>query len=47
MTPKNCSCPLSLVKTPLNDLPKSIFNLDDWKRAYSNKDLRRPDGALE
>jgi len=35
------------VKNPLDDLPKSTFNLEDWKRAYSNKDTRGPDGALE
>jgi elongation factor 1-gamma len=35
------------VKNPLDDLPKSPFNLEDWKRAYSNKDTRGPDGALE
>ena len=34
-------------KNPLDDLPKSTFNLEDWKRAYSNKDTRGPDGALE
>jgi len=34
------------VKNPLDDL-KSTFNLEDWKRAYSNKDTRGPDGALE
>lgn len=32
---------------PLDDLPKSTFNLEDWKRAWSNKDTRGPDGALE
>ncbi|CAE6446673.1 unnamed protein product, partial [Rhizoctonia solani] len=25
-------------KNPLDDLPKSAFNLEDWKRAYSNMD---------
>jgi len=35
------------VKNPLDDLPKSSFNLEDWKRAYSNKDTRGPDGSLE
>lgn len=35
------------VKNPLDDLPKSSFNLEDWKRAYSNKDTRGADGALE
>ncbi|KAJ3009260.1 hypothetical protein NUW54_g2841 [Trametes sanguinea] len=34
-------------KNPLDSLPKSSFNLEDWKRAYSNKDTRGPDGALE
>ncbi|KAF8551557.1 eEF1-gamma domain-containing protein [Imleria badia] len=35
------------VKNPLDLLPKSSLNLEDWKRAYSNKDTRGPDGALE
>lgn len=34
-------------KNPLDLLPKSSFNLEDWKRAYSNKDTRGADGALE
>ncbi|KAG1725780.1 uncharacterized protein EDB91DRAFT_1229302 [Suillus paluster] len=34
-------------KNPLELLPKSTFNLEDWKRAYSNKDTRGPDGSLE
>lgn len=34
-------------KNPLDDLPKSTLNLEDWKRAYSNKDTRGPDGAIE
>ncbi|TFK71221.1 elongation factor 1-gamma [Pluteus cervinus] len=34
-------------RSPLEDLPKSTFNLEDWKRAYSNKDTRGADGALE
>ena len=34
-------------KNPLDDLPKSSFNLEDWKRAYSNKDTRGADGAIE
>ncbi|KAI0758865.1 elongation factor 1-gamma [Fomes fomentarius] len=34
-------------KNPLDSLPKSPFNLEDWKRAYSNKDTRGADGALE
>lgn len=32
---------------PLDSLPKSTFNLEDWKRAYSNKETRGPGGALE
>ncbi|KAF9461364.1 elongation factor 1-gamma [Collybia nuda] len=35
------------VHNPLDDLPKSAFNLEDWKRAYSNKETRGPGGALE
>jgi elongation factor 1-gamma len=35
------------VKNPLDDLPKSTFNLEDWKRAYSNKDTRGAGGAIE
>ncbi|EEB86972.1 hypothetical protein MPER_15891, partial [Moniliophthora perniciosa FA553] len=35
------------VKNPLDDLPKSSFNLEDWKRAYSNKDTRGAGGAIE
>ena len=34
-------------KNPLDDLPKSTFNLEDWKRAYSNKDTRGPGGSIE
>jgi elongation factor 1-gamma len=34
-------------KNPLELLPKSTFNLEDWKRAYSNKETRGADGALE
>ena len=34
-------------KHPLDSLPKSAFNLEDWKRAYSNKDTKGPGGALE
>jgi elongation factor 1-gamma len=34
-------------KNPLDSLPKSTFNLEDWKRAYSNKETRGPGGALE
>jgi elongation factor 1-gamma len=32
---------------PLDDLPKSGFNLEDWKRAYSNLDTRGAGGSLE
>lgn len=35
------------VKNPLDDLPKSTFNLEDWKRAYSNKETRGAGGAVE
>ncbi|KAH8822642.1 hypothetical protein DL96DRAFT_1618576 [Flagelloscypha sp. PMI_526] len=35
------------VKNPLDDLPKSSLNLEDWKRAYSNKETRGPGGAIE
>lgn len=34
-------------KNPLDSLPKSTFNLEDWKRAYSNKDTKGPGGAIE
>jgi len=34
-------------KNPLDFLPKSEFNLEDWKRAYSNLDTRGPGGSLE
>jgi elongation factor 1-gamma len=34
-------------KNPLDDLPKSNFNLEDWKRAYSNMDTRGAGGSLE
>ncbi|CCO33241.1 Elongation factor 1-gamma Short=EF-1-gamma [Rhizoctonia solani AG-1 IB] len=34
-------------KNPLDDLPKSTFNLEDWKRAYSNMDTRGAGGSLE
>ncbi|KIY69862.1 elongation factor 1-gamma [Cylindrobasidium torrendii FP15055 ss-10] len=34
-------------RNPLDDLPKSAFNLEDWKRAYSNLDTRGADGSLE
>jgi elongation factor 1-gamma len=29
------------VKNPLDDLPKSAFNLEEWKRQYSNLDTRK------
>ncbi|KIM37877.1 hypothetical protein M413DRAFT_448147 [Hebeloma cylindrosporum] len=38
---------LPQVKNPLDDLPKSTFNLEDWKRAYSNKETRGAGGAIE
>ncbi|KAE9387058.1 eEF1-gamma domain-containing protein, partial [Gymnopus androsaceus JB14] len=34
-------------KNPLDGLPTSNFNLEDWKRAYSNKDTCGKDGAFE
>jgi elongation factor 1-gamma len=34
-------------KNPLDFLPKSTFNLEDWKRAYSNMDTRGPGGSIE
>ncbi|KAG5350742.1 hypothetical protein C0989_009442 [Termitomyces sp. Mn162] len=34
-------------KNALDDLPKSPFNLEDWKRQYSNRDTRGPGGSLE
>jgi elongation factor 1-gamma len=34
-------------KNPLDELPKSTLNLEDWKRAYSNKETRGAGGALE
>ncbi|KAH8112126.1 elongation factor 1-gamma [Phellopilus nigrolimitatus] len=34
-------------KNPLDSLPKSSFNLEDWKRAYSNMDTRGAGGAIE
>jgi len=34
-------------KNPLDSLPKSTFNLEDWKRAYSNMDTRGAGGSLE
>jgi elongation factor 1-gamma len=35
------------VKNPLDDLPKSAFNLEDWKRAYSNMDTRGEASSLK
>ncbi|KAG6915480.1 hypothetical protein DXG01_011311 [Tephrocybe rancida] len=35
------------VKNPLDDLPKSTFNLEDWKRQYSNNETRGAGGSLE
>jgi elongation factor 1-gamma len=34
-------------KNPLDLLPKSTLNLEDWKRAYSNKETRGSGGSLE
>ena len=34
-------------KNPLDSLPKSNLNLEDWKRAYSNLDTRGAGGSLE
>lgn len=34
-------------KNPLDLLPKSTFNLEDWKRAYSNMDTRGAGGSIE
>ncbi|KIM81995.1 hypothetical protein PILCRDRAFT_71285 [Piloderma croceum F 1598] len=34
-------------KNPLDLLPKSTMNFDDWKRAYSNKETRGAGGAIE
>lgn len=34
-------------KNPLDSLPKSSFNLEDWKRKYSNFDTRGAGGSLE
>lgn len=34
-------------KNPLDDLPKSTFNLEDWKRTYSNNETRGAGGAIE
>lgn len=34
-------------KNPLDSLPKSAFNLEDFKRAYSNMDTRGEAGSLK
>lgn len=34
-------------KNPLDSLPKSSFNLEEFKRQYSNLDTRGPGGSLE
>ncbi|KAG8941900.1 hypothetical protein FRC00_012137, partial [Tulasnella sp. 408] len=34
-------------RNPLDDLPKSSFNLEQWKREYSNRDTRDVGGSLE
>jgi len=34
-------------KIPLDDLPKSSFNLEEWKRVYSNLKTRGVGGSLE
>ncbi|KAG6826861.1 hypothetical protein H0H92_014119 [Tricholoma furcatifolium] len=34
-------------KNPLDDLPKSTFNLEDWKRQYSNNETRGAGGSIE
>ena len=34
-------------KHPLDNLPKSSFNLEDWKREYSNLDSRGSGSSLE
>ena len=34
-------------KHPLDSLPKSTFNLENWKRAYSNKETKGPGGSIE
>ncbi|GLB44431.1 putative elongation factor 1-gamma [Lyophyllum shimeji] len=34
-------------KNPLDELPKSTFSLEDWKRFYSNNETRGPGGAIE
>ncbi|KAF8056035.1 elongation factor 1-gamma [Lyophyllum atratum] len=39
--------PAPKAKNPLDDLPKSTLNLEDWKRQYSNNDTRGAGGSLE
>lgn len=34
-------------KNPLDLLPKSSFNLEEWKRVYSNNETRGAGGSLE
>lgn len=34
-------------KNPLDSLPKSSFNLEEWKRQYSNLDTRGAGGSIE
>jgi len=34
-------------KNPLDDLPKSTFNLEDWKRYYSNNDAEGETGSVK
>lgn len=34
-------------KNPLDDLPKSNFNLEDWKRYYSNNDAEGEAGSIK
>ena len=34
-------------KNPLDNLPKSSFNLEDFKRAYSNMDTRGDGGSIK
>ncbi|GMK58702.1 hypothetical protein CspeluHIS016_0601440 [Cutaneotrichosporon spelunceum] len=34
-------------RNPLDDLPKSSFNLEEWKRQYSNLDTRGANSSLE
>ena len=37
---RTLSSPLLSQKNPLDDLPKSAFNLEEWKRQYSNLDTK-------